>query len=156
MFIAIFGGDFVITYVMDRMRKKAEEDLEDKIKKLKKEHKEISNDTKKQDYLKEKILNREDELEDCKPTDCEKKMATYIGILERTMYIGVWLVDFPAFIGAWLVVKIVGKWPNRNSGRIDRFLIGTGLSVSIAVFSAFIIKEYIAPKMLDNILDLLF
>lgn len=90
------------------------------------------------------IMDRLREEGRVKPrTDYEKKMALRVGILERIIYIISLLFYYPEFIGFWLIVKVVGGWSRRESGRVDRFLIGTGLSILVSVFTWMIIKLYL-------------
>jgi len=140
--VAIFGGHFLIKCVMCCMRRKAEKELKREIKELKEKYDDNGTKEKIQGEhkrLTKLLLDKKDELRNLFPTDYEEEMAKWMGIFERTMYIGAWLMGYREFIGAWLVVKIVGNWPDRASGRVDRFLIGAGLSVSIAVIASLLI-----------------
>lgn len=147
--ISVVGSHFIIEEIMDRLRKKARGGLDEKIKEIQKiidDKKKESDDEFKEKIiaeLRKKIFDREIEKEMLFQTDHEKWVSKWIGIFERTMYITFWFIGHPELIGAWLVVKIVGDWLSRDSGRIDRFLIRTGLSVWIAVIVSWLIEKLV-------------
>jgi hypothetical protein len=141
---AVLIGYFLIKGLMCGMRKEAEKDLDQKIEKLKgMVEKEIDEDKKK--LLSEELYHKEKERRYLWASPYEEEMSKWTGFFERTLYILIWLTGHLELIAAWLVVKVVGSWGNRDSGRVDRFLIGTGLSVLIGSIAGWYIKNYLLP-----------
>jgi ABC-type dipeptide/oligopeptide/nickel transport system permease subunit len=73
------------------------------------------------------------------PVTINEKNAASLGGVERVIYVMAWFLGHPEFIAVWLGAKVVGNWSHykssRSEGRGDysEFLIGTGLSLIVAV-----------------------
>lgn len=73
------------------------------------------------------------------PVTINEKNAASLGGVERVIYMMAWFLGHPEFIAVWLGAKVVGNWSHykslRSEGRGDysEFLIGTGLSLIVAV-----------------------
>jgi len=84
--------------------------------------------------------------------DCEKKwLPAWVGRLERMGYVFSWLLGLPQFIALWLTLKVAGgwkAWEKEKKGRIrfQQFLIGSIISVFIAVFVA-LCDEWLISKL---------
>ena len=140
---AIFGGHFLIKCVLNCIKRKIRKDLNEKKEKLEEKYKQEEK-IEGEDWLKwrkKQIFDKERDLDKTSQTPHEEMMAMWMGIFERFMYMFFYLIGYKEFIGMWLVAKIVGNWPDRESGKIDYFLFGTGLSVLIAVIGALIIEN---------------
>jgi hypothetical protein len=65
-------------------------------------------------------------------------LATWLGCLERAMFVSAWFLNFPQFIGLWLSLKVAGGWKMwqedaHSRGCFTIFLIGSGVSIFVAV-----------------------
>lgn len=74
--------------------------------------------------------------------------SSWLGMVERGIYVSSWLVGFPQFIAVWLTLKTVSKWGRWNDDKKGRaaflvFLTGTGLSLLFATLVAVIALEII-------------
>ena len=81
------------------------------------------------------------------------KPSKLLGMLERFMYVVAYFIK-PEFIGVWLGVKALGQWNHYRSGdksvetsgrgQFTVFLIGTGLSLIVALTFAWLASIFIA------------
>lgn len=74
------------------------------------------------------------------------ELPKWMGVLERVMYTGAWLLGFYVFIAVWLPLKVAGGWGDwQVKGEVSRakftiMLFGTGLSLMISVTFAELAK----------------
>lgn len=88
-----------------------------------------------------KYINMEDQKRD--------HLASWLGCLERAMYVSAWFVNFPQFIGLWLSLKVAGGWKmwqedDNSRGHFTIFLIGSGLSIFVAIVIALATQRWFA------------
>lgn len=79
----------------------------------------------------------------------ELRLSGMVGVVEQILYISAILINQPAFIGVWLLLKAAGEWGRHDKpGVADEYkvaLIGNGLSVLVGVFSGVLIQAFLPP-----------
>lgn len=77
----------------------------------------------------------------------ELRLSGMVGIIEQILYISAILINQPAFIGVWLLLKAAGEWGRKDKpGVADEYkvaLIGNGLSVLVGVLSGLLIQAFL-------------
>lgn len=71
------------------------------------------------------------------------QIALWLGIVERILYIFALLMGAWSWIAVWLGVKIGANWKKWTQGSnragLDLFLLGSGLSILVAILCAWLI-----------------
>ena len=81
------------------------------------------------------------------------RLSGIIGVVERILYTSASLINQPAFIGVWLILKAAGEWGRKDKpGVADEYkvaLIGNGLSILVGVASGILIQTLLPsiPKL---------
>lgn len=83
-------------------------------------------------------------------------LSTFVGVVERVLFVASLQMEKAEFIGVWLVLKVASQWKLWSEGVTEKqpidgrifyniFLIGSGLSIAYAVVGAQII-HFIAAE----------
>jgi hypothetical protein len=67
--------------------------------------------------------------------------SSYTGLVERGLYTGALLADYPAFVGIWLTLKSVSHWE-----RFNGYFVDTGLSIAYGFAGNFITRNLICSQ----------
>ena len=68
-----------------------------------------------------------------------------MGVVERTLYTTLFLVNEPTILGFWIALKVATQWSrwtaDSQSGTYNLFLIGTALSLLLSYLGASIAAQ---------------
>ena len=79
--------------------------------------------------------------------------SSYTGLIERGLYTGALLADYPAFVGIWLTLKSVSHWERfkadaklgngEATAKFNGYFVDTGLSIAYGFAGNFITRNLI-------------
>lgn len=80
-------------------------------------------------------------------------LPRFVGVFERIIFTTSFILGRYEFVGAWLVLKIIGSWQSKTGKEADTwrvkeniFLIGTALSLILSFIAAYGFWELISPQ----------
>jgi hypothetical protein len=82
--------------------------------------------------------------------------SSYTGLVERGLYTGALLADYPAFVGIWLTLKSVSHWERfkadaklgngEATAKFNGYFVDTGLSIAYGFAGNFITRNLICSQ----------
>ena len=73
-------------------------------------------------------------------------LTVFTGILERSIYTTIFIINQPAFVAVWLGLKVASqwkRWEDKERATYDIFLIGSALSLIIAFIGAWVAQGHV-------------
>ncbi len=80
-------------------------------------------------------------------------LTRFLGAVEQILFTTAYLLGHTDLIGLWLIMKTAGAWSAQDasasahlrSNEYAIFLIGTGMSLSLSILTAWVIQTFLPP-----------